>query len=98
VWVEKTADLRLISPYSLSLVQSASAILAHALSQNFKSADFVLHPETKRISDWKRSCVSRDIWPIKVAWCSVRIFNDDILSWLRQETVLNFHVQKQNGT
>ena len=26
--------------------------------------DWAAHPETKRISDWKRSSVSRDIWPI----------------------------------
>jgi hypothetical protein len=27
--------------------------------------DWAAHPETKLISDWKRSGVSRDIWPIK---------------------------------
>jgi hypothetical protein len=27
--------------------------------------DCAAHPETKRISDWKRSGVSRDIWPVK---------------------------------
>jgi hypothetical protein len=26
------------------------------------------------------------------------MFNDDILSWSRQETVLNFRVHKPNGT
>ena len=30
--------------------------------------------------------------------CSARMFNDDIFSWQRQETVLNFHVHKPNGT
>jgi hypothetical protein len=33
-----------------------------------------------------------------VARCSVRMFNDDILSWPPQETVLNFHVHKPKGT
>ena len=60
--------------------------------------DWAAHPETKRISDWKRSGVSRDIWPIKGG----SVLGQDVQRRhslvVAAGTVLNFHVHKPNGT